>query len=185
MRNPRPELSLELQQLVRDEVERVLAERAAETNRVTMVVFSGDLDRVIASLVIATGAAAMGMKVSMFFTFWGLSAIKRGRRLKGKRALEKGMALMTPSGLAKLGVSKLHFGGIGPKLMRKMMKDKNVASAEELFAAAREAGVRIVGCTMTMDVFGLEKDDLVDGVELGGASAFLGDASQSRVTLFI
>ncbi len=185
MRNPAPELPPELQSLVREEVRRALEEERAKTNRATIVVFSDDLDRVVSSLVIATGAAAAGMQVSMFFTFWGLSGLKRGRRLRGKKALEKAMALLTPAGLAKLGASRLHFAGLGPKLLRHLMKTKGIASPEQLFAAAREAGVRLVGCTMTMELFGLEKADLVDGVELGGVGAYLGDAAQSRITLFI
>lgn len=154
-------------------------------NRVTMVVFSGDLDRVMASLVIATGAASMGLDVSMFFTFWGLSVLKKKRRLAGKNLLEKAFSVMTPAGIGGLGVSKMNFAGAGALMLRKMMKDKDVVSVEELFAMAREMGVRIVACTMTMDVMSVTEAELIDNVELGGVATYLGDASDSKVTLFI
>jgi peroxiredoxin family protein len=154
-------------------------------NRVTVVVFSGDLDRVMAALVIATGAASMGLAVSMFFTFWGLSVVKKERRLDGKNVLEKAFSVMTPAGIGGLGVSKMNFAGAGALMLRKMMKDKDVASVEELFAMAREMGVRMVACTMTMDVMGVREEELIDDIELGGVATYLGDASDSKVTLFI
>jgi len=154
-------------------------------NRVTVVVFSGDLDRVMAALVIATGAASMGLAVSLFFTFWGLSVVKKERRLAGKNVLEKAFSVMTPAGIGGLGVSKMNFAGAGALMLRKMMKDKDVASVEELFAMAREMGVRMVACTMTMDVMGVREEELIDGMELGGVATYLGDASDSKVTLFI
>jgi len=154
-------------------------------NRVTVVVFSGDLDRVTAALVIATGAASMGLAVSLFFTFWGLSVVKKERRLGGKNVLEKAFSVMTPAGTGGLGVSKMNFAGAGALMLRKMMKDKDVASVEELFAMAREMGVRMVACTMTMDVMGVREEELIDGMELGGVATYLGDASDSKVTLFI
>lgn len=183
-----------LEALVAAEVERRLAPLREELarleartvgNRATMVVFSGDLDKVLASLVIATGAAAMGLEVSMFFTFWGLSAVKKERRLSGKNALEKAFAAMTPGGISSLPVSKLNFGGAGAVMLRKMMKDAEVASVEEMFALARESGVRMVACTMSMDVMGVKEDELVDGIELGGVATYLGDAADSKVTLFV
>jgi len=187
-----------LEALVMQEVERRIGDLRKELkeeidalrerttgNRVTMVVFSGDLDRVMASLVIATGAASMGLDVSMFFTFWGLSVLKKKRRLAGKNLLEKAFSVMTPAGIGGLGVSKLNFAGAGALMLRKMMKDKDVVSVEELFAMAREMGVRIVACTMTMDVMGVTEAELIDNVELGGVATYLGDASDSKVTLFI
>lgn len=188
----------ELEALVTQEVERRVGDLRRELkeeldalrertvgNRVTVVVFSGDLDRVMAALVIATGAASMGLAVSMFFTFWGLSVIKKERRLAGKNVLEKAFSVMTPAGIGGLGVSKMNFAGAGALMLRKMMKDKDVASVEELFAMAREMGVRMVACTMTMDVMGVREEELIDDVELGGVATYLGDASDSKVTLFI
>lgn len=154
-------------------------------NRVSLVVFSGDLDRQLASLVIATGAAAMGLEVSVFYTFWGLSALKKGRRLDGKTLKEKMFALMTPSALAKMPVSRMNFGGVGSVMLKSMMKENDVSSVDELFAMAREMGVAIVACTMSMDVMGITKEELVDGIGLGGVATFLGDAARSKVALFI
>ena len=188
----------ELEAMVVQEVERRLGDLRKELkeeleglrertvgNRATMVVFSGDLDRVMAALVIATGAASMGMEVSMFFTFWGLSVLKKERRLAGKNLLEKAFSAMTPAGIKGLGVSKMNFGGAGALMLRKMMKDKDVSSVEELFAMAREMGVRVVACTMSMDVMGVSEGELIDGLEFGGVATYLGDAADSKVTLFI
>jgi peroxiredoxin family protein len=153
--------------------------------RVTLVVFSGDLDRNLAALVIATGAAAMGMEVSIFYTFWGLSALKKEIHLAGKTFKEKMFALMTPGELSAMPVSNMNFGGIGRVMLKTMMRDKEVASIEELFAMAREMGVKMIACTMSMDVMGITRQELLDGVELGGVATFLGDAARSRTALFI
>jgi peroxiredoxin family protein len=154
-------------------------------NRVSIIVFSGDLDKVLPAFIIATGAAAMGMHVSLFFTFWGLNALKKRRDLSGKGFLEKLFALMTPVGTEGLGVSKMNFFGIGAKLLRTLMKRKQVASLEELAQMAQEMGVKIIACQMSMDVLGLTKDELWDGIEVGGVATFLADATKSRMTLFI
>jgi peroxiredoxin family protein len=154
-------------------------------NRVSIIVFSGDLDKVLPAFIIATGAAAMGMQVSLFFTFWGLNALKKRRDLSGKGFLEKLFALMTPVGTEGLGVSKMNFFGIGAKLLRTLMKRKQVASLEELAQMAREMGVKIIACQMSMDVLGITKDELWDGIEVGGVATFLADAAKSKVTLFI
>ncbi len=150
-----------------------------------MVVFSGEIDRQLASLVIATGAAAMGMEVSVFYTFWGLSALKKRRRLKGKTIKEKMFAIMTPKSLAKMPVSKMNFAGVGRAMLTSMMKERQVTSVQDLFAMAREMGVKLIACTMSMDVMGITQEELMDGVLLGGVATFLGDAAKSKVTLFI
>jgi peroxiredoxin family protein len=154
-------------------------------NRVSLVVFSGDLDRVLAGFVIATGAAAMGMDVSMFFTFWGLSVLKKGRRFKGKNLLEKAFGILTPGGSQALGLSQRNFAGVGAVLMRKMMRDKGIASLEELVEMARGMGVRFISCQMSMDVMGVQPSELCDGLEVGGVATFLGDAARSKAALFI
>ena len=154
-------------------------------DRVSIIVFSGDLDKVLPPFIIATGAAAMGMQVSLFFSFWGLNARKKRRDLSGKGFLEKLFALMTPVGTEGLGVSKMNFFGIGAKLLRTLMKRKQVASLEELAQMAREMGVKIIACQMSMDVLGITKDELWDGIEVGGVATFLADAAKSKVTLFI
>jgi peroxiredoxin family protein len=154
-------------------------------NRLSMVVFSGDLDRVLASFVIASGAAASGMEVSMFFTFWGLTALRQKRESRGKTLFQKLMGWMTPVGIRGLGVSKMNFGGIGAKMLRTMMRQQGVPQPEEMAQMARDLGVRIVACQMSMDVMGIHKEELIDGVEVGGVATFLGDATRSKATLFI
>jgi peroxiredoxin family protein len=161
-----------------------LAELALD-NRVTLVVFSGDFDRQLASLVIATGAAAMGMEVSIFYTFWGLSALKRGTQLGGKTLKEKMFAVMTPDRIDKLPVSKMNFAGVGRAMLMSMMRDKDVTSIDELFGMAREMNVKMIACTLSMDVMGITKEELIDGVALGGVATFLGDAARSKVAMFI
>ena len=184
-----------LELLVSKEVERQLGaikqeladlrERVPD-NRLTMVVFSGDLDKIMASMIIGTGAVAMGLEVSMFFTFWGLSALKKRSAKRHQRDFyERMFAAMTPTGTQAMGVSKLNFGGMGAIMLRKMMKNKEITSVEELMELARESGVRMIACTLSMDVLGITSEDLVDGLELGGVGAYLGDAAKSRVTLFI
>jgi peroxiredoxin family protein len=155
-------------------------------NKVSIVVFSGDLDKVIASFIIATGAASMGMDVTMFFTFWGLNALKKKRDLSGKNFMEKMFALMTPVGTEGLGISKMNFFGIGAKMLRVMMKRKQIISLEELAQIAREdLGVKIVACKMAVHVMGIKPDELWDGVEIGDVASFLTEATKSKVTLFI
>jgi len=151
-----------------------------------IIVFSGDLDKALAGFVLATGAAAAGLEVSMFFTFWGLSVLKKPGAGGGKKNLKESMfSMMTPSSSLGLGTSHMNFFGIGAAMMRSMMKEKNVASLEELMDLAREMGVKLMACTMSMDVMGVTKDELIDGLEYGGVAAYMADASQSRVTLFI
>lgn len=154
-------------------------------DRVAMVVFSGDLDKAIAALIIATGAAAMGMEVSMFFTFWGLGAVKQQRAFDGKNALERGFAAMLPGNLGQLGLSQMNFFGAGARIMRKLMHDRQVASPEDLFEMARELGVRMVACDMSQQLLGIRDDELIDGIEHGGVATYLGDAARAKVTLFI
>lgn len=157
-------------------------------DRATIVVFSGDLDKVLASFVIATGAAAAGLETSMFFTFWGLCALKKAgaaappatRTLK-----EKMFALMTPSGSKSLGVSRMNFFGIGASMLRAMMKEKGIASLEELMEIAKDLGVKIIACTMSMDAMGVSKEELVGNLEYGGVATYMADACRSKVTLFI
>ncbi len=155
-------------------------------NKVSIIVFSGDLDKVLASFVIATGAASRGMDVSMFFTFWGLNALKKRRDLSGKNFMEKMFALMTPVGTESLGVSKMNFFGIGAKMLRAMMKRKKIISLEELAQIAHEdLGVKIIACQMAMDVMGIKPEELWDGIEVGTVASFLAEATKSKITLFI
>jgi peroxiredoxin family protein len=161
------------------------AEARAPEDRVAIIVFSGDLDRVLAAFVIATGAAALGQQVSMFFTFWGLNALKKKAQLSGKTLSQKMMTVISPSSSKGLPVSKMNYFGMGAKMLRGMMKEKNVSSLEELMSLAREFGVRIIACEMSRDVMGIKETELVAGLESGGVAAFLADSLNSRTSLFI
>ncbi|ACL24060.1 MULTISPECIES: DsrE/DsrF/DrsH-like family protein [Chloroflexus] len=154
-------------------------------DRLAMVVFSGDLDKAIAAFIIATGAASMGLEVSMFFTFWGISAVKKQKVFSGKNLLEQGFTAMLPGKLGELGLSQMNFFGAGAQIIRNLMKKHDVASPEELFAMARELGVRMVVCDMSRELLGIKDEELVEGLETGGVATFLGDAARSKVTLFI
>lgn len=152
----------------------------------TIIVFSGDMDKVMASFIIANGAAALGKKVTMFFTFWGLSVLRKPDKMKvDKSPMEKMFGAMLPRGAEKLKISKMNMGGMGTLMMKKIMKDKNVNTLEELIRSAMDNGVKIVACTMSMDVMGIKPEELIDGVELGGVGYYLGDAEESNVNLFI
>ena len=152
----------------------------------TIIVFSGDMDKVMASFIIANGAAAMGRPVTMFFTFWGLSVLRKSDKTKvDKSPMEKMFGAMLPKGADKLKISKMNMGGMGTLMMKKIMKDKNVNSLEELIKSAMDNGVKIVACTMSMDVMGMKPEELIDGIEYGGVGYYLGDAEDSNVNLFI
>jgi peroxiredoxin family protein len=173
---------------LRSELERAIEDLLGRTaeDRAALVVFSGDLDRVLAAFVIATGAAASGLETSMFFTFWGLSVLKKkGAKAAGKGLKQRMFALMTPTGSEGLGTSQLNFFGMGATMLRSMMKEQGIASLEELMGMARELGVKMTACTMSMDAMGIAKEELVGGVEYGGVAAFMADASRARVSLFI
>lgn len=152
----------------------------------TLVVFSGDMDKVLASFVIANGAAAMGRPVTMFFTFWGLNVLRKTEKQNVKKPLIDAMfGMMMPQGVSKLKLSKMHMGGMGTAMMRKVMKDKNIDSLEDLVKKAMDNGVKMIACTMSMDVMGITKEELIDGVEFAGVGTYLGDAEESNVNLFI
>ena len=161
-----------------------LEDRTPE-DRVAIIVFSGDLDRVLAAFIIATGAAAMGQQVSMFFTFWGLSTLKKTTELSGKTLHQKAMALMSPGSSMELPVSKMNYFGVGAKMLRAMMKKKNVTCLEDMIALAREMGVRTIACEMSRDVLGIRPSEMVEGLETGGVASFLGDSLRARASLFI
>lgn len=152
----------------------------------TIIVFSGDLDKVLASFVIANGAAAMGRTVTMFFTFWGLNALRKTENQKIKKPFIDAMfGKMMPRGVSKLKLSKMNMGGMGTAMMRKVMKDKNIDSLEDLIKKAMDNGIKMIACTMSMDVMGITEEELIDGVEFAGVGTYLGDAEESNVNLFI
>jgi len=152
----------------------------------SMIVFSNDLDKAIASFIIANGAAAMGRKVTMFFTFWGLNILRKpdGKGVP-KDLLSKMFGFMMPKGTTRLSLSKLNMAGIGPGLIRYLMNKKNISTLEELMESARKSGVNFVACNMSMDIMGIKKEELIDGVTIGGVATFLGSAEESDMSLFI
>lgn len=152
----------------------------------TFVVFSGDLDKTIAVFIMANGAAAMGRKVTIFFTFWGLNILRKPKRVRVRKTLiERMFGMMMPRGTRKLGLSRMNMGGIGAKMIRWIMKSKNVESLESLMKQATDHGVRLVACQMSMDIMGIHQEELIDGVELGGVSTFLGSGETSDMSLFV
>ncbi|WP_338993221.1 CoA-disulfide reductase [Fusobacterium vincentii] len=155
-----------------------------DNSNMTMVVFSGDLDKAIAAFIIANGALTMGKKVTLFFTFWGLSILKK-KNLAKKSFIEKMFAMMLPKNSQDLPVSKMNFFGIGAKMIRSVMKKKNIMSLEELMKKAKDLGVNITACTMSMDVMGISKEELIDGINYGGVGQYLGEAEKSNNNLFI
>jgi NADPH-dependent 2,4-dienoyl-CoA reductase/sulfur reductase-like enzyme/peroxiredoxin family protein/rhodanese-related sulfurtransferase/TusA-related sulfurtransferase len=156
-------------------------------NDKTMVVFSGDLDKTIASFIIANGALAMGRKVTMFFTFWGLNALRKPQKVSGlgKNLIEGAFGMMMPRGSRKMGLSRMSMGGIGGILIRGIMKNKNVPALEEMMASAIQGGARIVACQMSMELMGIRREELIDGVEIGGVATYLEASEQADNNLFI
>ena len=153
----------------------------------TLVVFSGDSDKIFASLIIANGSLAMGNKVSIFFTFWGLNALKKENyKIKHKKnLLEKMFNFMLPKGPKKLPVSKMNFGGIGRKMFDFIMKKKNIETLNSLLSEFTKNGGKIIACTMSMDVMGIKKDELLENIEYSGVAAYIGEADNSNHNLFI
>lgn len=155
-------------------------------NNKSMVVFSDDLDRAIAAFIIANGAASMGRKVTMFFTFWGLNIIKKPKKSKLKKALiPKMFGMMLPRGSKKLKLSQMNMAGIGPKMIRGLMKEHNVDSLEVLIQQALDSGVEMIACNMSMDLMGISEDELMDGVSFGGVATYLAEGESSDINLFI
>jgi peroxiredoxin family protein len=158
-----------------------------DTTKKTIILFSGDFDKVMAALIIANGAAAMGDDVTIFCTFWGLNAIRKPKKVKtsGKSFLQTMFGKMMPRGVTKLGMSKMNFLGLGVPLMNKVMKAEGAMTLSQLLEAAQEQGVKLVACTMTMDLLGFKKEELLDGVEYAGVAAYLAEADEANVNLFI
>lgn len=156
-------------------------------DKLTLVVFSDDLDKVMASMVIANGALAMGKPVSLFFTFWGLDVIRREEAPSvNKPLMDRMFTSMLPSGPGHLNsISKMDMHGLGAKMIRKVMHDKGVETPSNLLKSLVDGGAQLIACQMSMDVMGIQKAELIDGVELGGVVAFLGEAGESGTTLFI
>lgn len=154
----------------------------------SMVVFSGDLDKVLAAMIIANGAAAMDLPVSIFFTFWGLNVLRRGESvpLKGKKTVTEGLfGRMMPRGATHLHLSQMNMAGLGTRMIKKEMSKKHVLSLPRLLQTAQEQGVRFIACQMSMDLMGIHKEELIPGVDIGNVGSFIDAADRSRMTLFI
>ncbi len=152
----------------------------------TIIVFSDDLDRVLAAFIIANGAASMGNEVTMFFTFWGLNVLRRREKKPvEKDIISKVFGAMMPKGPKSLKLSKMNFGGMGTEMMKFVMKNKNVDSLDLLIGKAKQMGVRFVACKMTMEIMGIKKEELIEGVEEGGVASYLGAADKANLNLFI
>src|SRR5574341_507379 len=161
--------------------------QTSKPDRVTIVLLSGDLDRAMAAFIIATGAAAMGMQVTMFFTFWGLNAIrKKGSSTAAKDWLRRMFGLLNRGGAASLPLSRFHFGGLGTRMMKRVMREHRMPEIPELLEMAQDLGVRFIACTTTMGLMGITKDTLVEGIDqLAGVTTYLAEARQGSVNLFI
>lgn len=151
----------------------------------TMVVFSGDLDKALASFIIATGAASMGKEVTMFFTFWGLNVIKRPGIKVDKQGLDKIFSQMMPKHAGKLPISKMNMGGMGSRMIKHVMNKKKVDSLEVMIEKAQSMGIKMVACTMSMDIMAVSREELIEGVEYGGVATYLGDTEKANLNLFI
>jgi peroxiredoxin family protein len=161
------------------------ADRAgeAEPRCLTILVFNGDFDRVTAALMVATGAAASGFQVSVYFSFWGVLALKQRSLYRGKSIIEKLMTAIMPSGISSLPTSRMNFLGAGTRLFRHLMRKKNMPSPSELLSLAAELGVKLIVCPASMEVMGITKQELVSNIEVGGVASFVYQASQSATSL--
>ena len=160
----------------------------APENKISMIVFSGDLDKALAAMIIATGAVAMGMDVVMFFTFWGTPLLRdKNKHVGGKDLMGKMFGSMLPKGAEKVKLSKMNMGGMGTAMMKSLMKKKNVASLEDMLKLADELGVRIFICEMSMDLMGFKREEMIDYSNLTycGVAKFLEEANNSKIQLFM
>ncbi len=157
-------------------------------NKLTMVVMSGELDKHLAAMIIATGAAAMGMKVVLFFTFWGTAALRAShKKVGGKTFMGKMFGMMLPRGRNKLVLSKMNMAGMGTAMLKGLMKKKNVASLDQLYEVASQLAVKIYICEMSMDLMGMKKEEMIDypDLEICGVATMLAHAKESAIQFFI
>jgi peroxiredoxin family protein len=158
------------------------------SDKISMIVFSGDMDKVLAAFVIATGAVAMGMEVVMFFTFWGTPILRdKNKKAGGKDTMGKMFGAMLPKGSCEVKLSKMNMGGMGTAMMKSLMKKKNVASLDKMIEMAQEFGVQIYVCEMSMDLMGFKREEMIDYANMSycGVATFLEQAKDSRIQLFI
>ena len=161
---------------------------AGTKDQLSMVIFSGELDKILAAMIIATGAAAYDMKVRLFFTFWAISALRDpAKNVNGKNFMGKMFGKMLPKGSGKLKLSSMNMGGMGTSMLKMLMKKKRVSSLESLLATAGELGVEINVCEMSMDLMGFKREEMIDypNLKYVGVGSYLADADESRIQLFI
>ncbi|MFK9093696.1 DsrE/DsrF/DrsH-like family protein [Bacillus salipaludis] len=158
-----------------------------EKKKTTIVLFSGDYDKAMAAYIIANGAAAYDHEVTIFHTFWGLNALRKEEIIPVKKGfMEKMFGKMMPRGADKMGLSKMNFAGFGPKMIKDIMKRHNAMPLPQLIEMAQEEqDIKLVACTMTMDLLGLKQEELLDQIEYAGVAAYLADAQDGNVNLFI
>lgn len=156
------------------------------TKKTTIVLFSGDYDKAMAAYIIANGAVAYDHEVTIFHTFWGLNALRKEEHVPVKKGfLEKMFGKMMPRGADKLGISKMNMAGMGPKMIKHVIKKHNAMTLPQLIELAQEQDIKLVACTMTMDLLGLDQTELLDGIDYAGVAAYLADAQEGNVNLFI
>ncbi|CEG25816.1 DsrE/DsrF/DrsH-like family protein [Bacillus sp. B-jedd] len=157
-----------------------------EKKKTTIVLFSGDYDKAMAAYIIANGAAAYDHEVTIFHTFWGLNALRKDEPIQAKKGfIEKMFSKMMPRGADRLGLSKMNFAGMGPKMIKEVIRKHNAMTLPQLIEMAREQDIKLIACTMTMDLLGLTEQELLDNIEYAGVAAYLGEAEEGNVNLFI
>lgn len=157
-----------------------------EKQKTTIVLFSGDYDKVMAAYIIANGAAAYDHEVTIFHTFWGLNALRKDEPIQVEKTfIEKLFGKMMPRGANKMGLSKMNYAGFGPKMIKEVMKKHNAMALPDLIDLAKEQEIKLVACQMTVDLLGLKEEEIMDGVEFAGVAAYLADATDGNVNLFI
>jgi peroxiredoxin family protein len=181
-------MNTELEKQIQELKERVTRMEAGTKDQLSMVVFSGDLDKILAAMIIATGAAAYDMEVKLFFTFWATAALRDPKKSgKGKNMIEKMFGMMLPKGSNKVTLSKMHMAGMGTSMIKGIMKKHKVASLPEMFKTAGELGIQINICEMSMNLMGFKKEEMIDypKMTICGVATFLSDAQESKIQLFI
>ncbi len=157
-----------------------------QQKRTTLIVFSNDMDRAMAAFIIAIGSASAGMKITMYFTFWGLSLLRRKDfSRKGKTMVERMFGWMLPAGPDGAKLSKMNFFGFGTSMMKNVISKKKMPQLRELMNMAISLDVKIVACTTSMEMMGIKYEELIDGIEIGGVATYLADAGESAINLFI
>ncbi|WP_121616081.1 DsrE/DsrF/DrsH-like family protein [Virgibacillus halodenitrificans] len=158
----------------------------AEKKKTTIVLFSGEYDKAMAAYIIANGAAAYDHEVTIFHTFWGLNALRKDEQITvNKGFMEKMFGKFMPRGADKMGLSNMNYLGMGPKMIKKVIKKHNAMPLPDLIDLSKELDVKLIACTMTMDLLGIEQKEMMDGVDYGGVAAYIGDAEDGNINLFI